>query len=1215
MLDKEGWVSLDERVLCEEIRGVLEGWFPEFRISKKTNSSVSTHSRSDPLADRIHRASRGKSKIQTEMVKMREVLRDVEGELKPTKEWIPDWVTISTAYKPKAKKIRPVNENDGTGSAPGGKPDWYERSFARDTPQEHIGQFKDHLLPRRAAIPRGSRLTPERIKELDIGDWLWPREREMLIEMLINHEVAIAFDWTESSQIHEDVSPPIVIKTIEHKAWQEPSFPVPRALLPIVLEILRDRLRRGVLEYCDGPYRNPWFLVAKKAPGTYRLINAAMKLNSVSLRDANLPPSVDEFSEEFAGCAIASLIDFFSGYDQLVLAPECRDMTAFMTPLGLLRMTTPPQGATNSVAQFVRVVMRILDDLFPTVAMPFLDDIGVKGPYTTYDDEETLPGIRRYVYEHILNLDKTMDRIERAGACIGAKSQFCHNGMNIVGFICGYNGRTPATSKVIKILEWPACRNITEGRAFIGVCVYYRIWIKGFAIIAAPIYQLFRKNVKWNWGTEQEKAMDSLKTALTTTPALYKIQYGPGWGAIYVGVDASLEGWGGVIGQFAENGQRKVARYESGLWNKAERNYDATKRECRGVLKCLQRLRYWLYGVHFILETDAKVLVAQLNRAATDLPGALVTRWIAWIRNFDFEVRHVKGTTHTAADGLSRRPRTKSDDLDEQHEGDIDDWIAAELDYLGISAVSIEEADDDGGGSEAAEPGLTEPLDDGYSEHLQNLARFLTTLKKPVGMSRVEFRALKREATKYSVRDRQLWRNATKAFPPRLVIDSDKRRAELLKALHDEVGHRGRESTYARLAARYFWNGMYLDVRKYVASCKECQFKSKTRLEEALFPTRASQLFTNLAIDVVYPPNAEGYTGLVICRDKLSGWPEARALRTVNAKAIADFIWQEVICRHGIFGRLTVDGGAEFKKEVIEILRRYGVRRVQISAYNAQANGKIEGGHKPILNALMTLTEGGKTKWPRHLHAVLLAERTSIHEPTGHTPFYLVYGREAVLPIETKYSTWRTLGWNDVHTHEELLAVRARQIEMRDEDILEAMAKQTRKRQEGQEYWDETHNIRKEPINVKDTVLYYNTFTIDHDKSKATKLNWRWLGPYRVTTADSVKGVYTLEDMDGAALRGTFSSNRLKKFVERDRYFRASDEEVIDATEEERRLAIEKEARQLEEEEAQAGALEQEEIETLPKPAKRLVIQPPRISERRKGQYVRFPDDWGEECQ
>ncbi len=151
-----------------------------------------------------------------------------------------------------------------------------------------------------------------------------------------------------------------------------------------------------------------------------------------------------------------------------------------------------------------------------------------------------------------------MDQIECIGAYIRAKSQFCYNRMNIVRFICRYNSRTPTTLKVIKILEQPAYRNITEGRAFIGVCVYYQIQIKGFVIIATPIYQLFRKNVKQNQGIEQEKAMDSLKTALTTTLALCKIQYRPGQGAIYVRVDISLEGQGGVIGQFTENGQCKV---------------------------------------------------------------------------------------------------------------------------------------------------------------------------------------------------------------------------------------------------------------------------------------------------------------------------------------------------------------------------------------------------------------------------------------------------------------------------------------------------------------------------------------------------------------------------------------------------------------------------------------------------------------------------------
>lgn len=103
-----------------------------------------------------------------------------------------------------------------------------------------------------------------------------------------------------------------------------------------------------------------------------------------------MPPSADEFSEEFAGCAISSLIDFFSGYDQVELDEESRDLTGFMTPLGLMRMTTLAQGATNSVAKFVRIVLKILAPHLRDRAKPFLDDVGVKGPKTTYNNEKWL---------------------------------------------------------------------------------------------------------------------------------------------------------------------------------------------------------------------------------------------------------------------------------------------------------------------------------------------------------------------------------------------------------------------------------------------------------------------------------------------------------------------------------------------------------------------------------------------------------------------------------------------------------------------------------------------------------------------------------------------------------------------------------------------------------------------------------------------------------
>ena len=116
---------------------------------------------------------------------------------------------------------------------------------------------------------------------------------------------------------------------------------------------------------------------------------------------------------------------------------------------------------------------KILEDLIPDVCLPFLDDIGIKGPLSRYDDKETLPGIRQFVIEHIQGIDKALVRLERAGCTIGLKLQFYIDGIKLVGFVCRAEGRSLDDAKVIKILEWKPCLDIGEARAFIGVCVYY----------------------------------------------------------------------------------------------------------------------------------------------------------------------------------------------------------------------------------------------------------------------------------------------------------------------------------------------------------------------------------------------------------------------------------------------------------------------------------------------------------------------------------------------------------------------------------------------------------------------------------------------------------------------------------------------------------------------------------------------------------------------
>ena len=221
------------------------------------------------------------------------------------------------------------------------------------------------------------------------------------------------------------------------------------------------------------------------------------KINAVSIRDASLPPAVEEFSKRFAGYPVVSLQDLFSGYDQCTLDPASRHITAFHTPLGLMRMTTLPMGYTNAVQAFDRVMWKVLQhQILRGRYEPFIDAVAAKPPSrSTYPDADgklkmsTIPGVRLYILEAIQSLDEVLADIERAGGTIlGFKSAFVCGGLKMVAFVCDSEGRHPVAEKVRKIVEWPVYRNGTDARALIGICVYYRASIKDFSVVAETIF-------------------------------------------------------------------------------------------------------------------------------------------------------------------------------------------------------------------------------------------------------------------------------------------------------------------------------------------------------------------------------------------------------------------------------------------------------------------------------------------------------------------------------------------------------------------------------------------------------------------------------------------------------------------------------------------------------------------------------------------------------
>ena len=161
--------------------------------------------------------------------------------------------------------------------------------------------------------------------------------------------------------------------------------------------------------------------------------------------------------------------------------------------------------------------------------------------------------MKDHVYEEVLA------DIERSGGTISEeKSEFLKDRVRMVAFVCGWAGRTPDEVKVKKIVDWKLCKLVSEAKGFVGICVYYRIWIKNFAICTDLIYRLtYRKKERdFLWGPEQQAAMDDLKDALTHAPALKLIDYKAD-GKIILAVDSSLLGWGAILQQEEQLGSKK----------------------------------------------------------------------------------------------------------------------------------------------------------------------------------------------------------------------------------------------------------------------------------------------------------------------------------------------------------------------------------------------------------------------------------------------------------------------------------------------------------------------------------------------------------------------------------------------------------------------------------------------------------------------------------
>src|ERR1051325_4524086 len=282
---------------------------------------------------------------------------------------------------------------------------------------------------------------------------------------------------------------------------------------------------------------------------------------------------------------------------------------------------------------------------------------------------------------------------------------------------------------------------------------------------------------------------------------------------------------------------------------------------------------------------------------------------------------------------------------------------------------------------------------------------YLNTSSYPKNSTNTEKEKIKQQSTKYVIQQRQLFRKTNDGQHQRVILP-DQTELILFNIHKDQSSaHLGVDATYEKLKERYYWPNMYESVVQYIRSCDNCQRRGKPNRREELKSIKVGKPFHRIGIDIKGPLSitTKGNRYIIVAMDYLTKWPEAKAIPNMKATTVAEFIYKEIICRHGVPEEILSDRGTSFINETInELCQKYQTKHRLTSSYRPQTNGMVERFNRTLGECIARLTSNESKEWDEFVEATLFAYRTKKHKTTGYTPFYLMHGRQATLPINLK---------------------------------------------------------------------------------------------------------------------------------------------------------------------------------------------------------------------
>ena len=351
----------------------------------------------------------------------------------------------------------------------------------------------------------------------------------------------------------------IVLKDPDTPLFKESFHRIPPPQLDEVRAHLKMMLDAGMIWPSNSPWCNAVVLVRKK-DGSLHFCIDFRKLNSLTVKDS---------LESLAGAAHYSTFDMNSGFWQVPMDEESKQYTAFtLGSMGLYECESMPFGLCNAPPTFQRLMLNCLGELNLTYCLIHLDDVII---FSRTEEEhlERMHVVFDCLCEHGLKL--------KPSKCDVFKTE-----INYLAHLVSKKGVLPSKKNLEAIAECPPLDTYTKVKSFVGLVGHYRHFKKGFANIAAPLYDLTsrenkdKKSEHLDLPPEAHEAFDCLKAACLQAPILSFPDFSK---PFLLEMDASGKGLGAVLSQKQSNGRYHPIAYASRIMNETEQRYHSNKQE------------------------------------------------------------------------------------------------------------------------------------------------------------------------------------------------------------------------------------------------------------------------------------------------------------------------------------------------------------------------------------------------------------------------------------------------------------------------------------------------------------------------------------------------------------------------------------------------------------------------------------------------------------